>query len=332
MSKSTYIEGLISCIIPVYNRPELIAECVSSVLTQTYNNYEIIIVDDGSTDQTKQIIAGLAKEHPEKILVLTQANQGPGAARQLGLNHTRGKYIQFLDSDDLLLSKKFELFIQAFESKVNPDIVYAVTHYYKKKTPKKYTVWKEKELANKSILPNFFVSRTWSTSTPIYKKHLLTNTGPILPLSCEEDLEYDCRIGLQNPKIEFINQHLTDFRDHSGQRFSVDNPNRAKQLSHQIQARQHIYQTMLEFGLHHSSKEMILFSRTMFLLARQAGELGLKQDSEIAFDLARQAGLKLPGKDKLAMQIYKITHSITGTKTGSKLFSGVYNRLHKIKN
>ena len=332
MNKTIFSSGLISCIIPVYNRPELIIECVQSVLAQTYSNYEIIIVDDGSTDKTATVISRLAQDHPEKIKTFRQKNQGPGAARQLGLEHATGEFVQFLDSDDLILPNKFELYNHAFESENKPDIVYSVTHYYKKDDPSNYVIWKQNESGKTSILPNFIVSRAWSTSTPIYKKFLLVEAGKILPLNCEEDLEYDCRIGLQNPNIVFINQYLTAFRDHSSQRFSTNNPNRAKQLANQIEARAHIYKTMRNFGLQNNSSEMKLFAQTLFLFARQAGELGMVEESKSAFNLARHAGGELSGKDKLAMTVYKITNSIAGPKAGSQLFSNIYNRLHKLKN
>ncbi len=323
---------LVSCIIPVYNRQELINECVQSVLAQTYSHYEIIIVNDGSTDQTSDVATKLAQQHAEKIRVLNQSNQGPGAARQLGLDHAQGKYIQFLDSDDLILPKKFELFINAFNSPDQADIVYATTHYYPIDDPKSYFIWKLTDQPLDSLLPQFFVRRIWGTATPIYKHSILKQAGKILPLSCEEDLEYECRVGLQNPKLHFIDQHLTDIRHHSGDRFSVDNANRGKQLSHQIKAREHIYQTMLKFGLDPDSEEIQIFSKFMFLLARQSGELNLSAESNAAFELAQKASEGLSRQDRLAMYIYRIINRVAGQKKGSEMFGRIYNRLHKIKN
>ena len=332
MNNQSKNPGLISCIIPVYNREKLIVECVDSILAQSYDNYEVIIVDDGSTDQTPVITKSLVTEYPQKIKTFNQPNQGPGAARQLGIDHAQGEYIQFLDSDDLILASKFELFVDAFESKNKPDIVYATTHYYEIGNPENYIIWKQTNKSLDSLLPQFFHERIWGTATPIYKHSIVKQAGKILPLSCEEDLEFECRIGLQQPKLQFIDQHLTDIRHHSGDRFSVDNSNRAMQLSHQIQARQHIYQTMLEFGLDQSDQQVQHLAQFMFLLARQAGELNLVQESKAAFNLAKTAGGKLGKKDKLAMEIYRITNAVAGHKKGSQLFSGIYNRLHNIKN
>ena len=324
--------GLISCIIPVYNRSDLIIECVESVLKQTYHHYEIIIVDDGSTDNTNHVLKELSVKHPEVIKVVTQRNKGPGAARQAGLNHSSGQYVQFLDSDDLIKADKFELFINEFNSSESPDIVFCITHHYLREQPEKYIIWKKEHHQATSILPGFLVSRAWSTSTPIYKKYLFDTAGEILPLSCEEDLEIDCRIGLQTPKLKFVNKHLTDFRGHRGQRFSVNYPDRAGQLSDQIMARQNIYQTIKRFKLSTQSTEAAYFSKTMFLLARQAGEMGLIKQASLALDVSLASAEQQEPALRISSAVYRALCSVLGTRRGSALFNFTYDRLHRIKN
>lgn len=88
---------LISVIIPVYNREDLISQAIDSVLDQEHTNLELIVVDDGSTDSTPEIL----KSYGTHITVLTQPNSGPSAARNLGIKHARGSIIGFLDSDDM---------------------------------------------------------------------------------------------------------------------------------------------------------------------------------------------------------------------------------------
>jgi glycosyltransferase involved in cell wall biosynthesis len=86
-----------SVIIPVYNRAHLIEQTLESVFNQTFTDYEVIVVDDGSTDESLAVLENYAG----RIQVLTQANAGPGSARNLGIEHASGDYIAFLDSDDL---------------------------------------------------------------------------------------------------------------------------------------------------------------------------------------------------------------------------------------
>jgi len=96
---------LVSIIIPVYNSERYLAETINSALEQTWQNKEIIIVDDGSTDDTLCIAQGYAANHPE-IKVYSQANKGACAARNYGFEQSRGEYIQFLDADDLVQADK----------------------------------------------------------------------------------------------------------------------------------------------------------------------------------------------------------------------------------
>src|SRR4051812_45190032 len=114
--------GLVSTIIPVYNRASMLREAVASALAQTYRPIEIIVVDDGSTDDTPAVIAELAARHPD-VRATRRANGGAGLARESGRQLARGEYIQHLDSDDLLLPRKFEVQVAALRS--NPDAVAA---------------------------------------------------------------------------------------------------------------------------------------------------------------------------------------------------------------
>lgn len=94
-------EGLVSIIVPVYNVEEYLHECIDSVLIQTYKNFELILVDDGSTDCSKEICESYAEKDP-RIKVVGQTNGGASSARNTGLRNASGEYIYFLDSDDWL--------------------------------------------------------------------------------------------------------------------------------------------------------------------------------------------------------------------------------------
>jgi glycosyltransferase involved in cell wall biosynthesis len=94
----------VSVVIPAYNAERFIAEAIQSVLDQTYEVTEIIVVDDGSADDTSQVAAGYARTR-----VIKQPNGGPGAARNTGINAASGEWIAFLDSDDLWLPRKTEI-------------------------------------------------------------------------------------------------------------------------------------------------------------------------------------------------------------------------------
>jgi len=94
-----------SIIMPAYNVEKYIGNAIKSVLTQTYQNFELIVVDDGSTDKTSEIISTFADS---RIIVIKQENQGLGRARNVGINNAKNEYVAFLDSDDLWAPQKLE--------------------------------------------------------------------------------------------------------------------------------------------------------------------------------------------------------------------------------
>lgn len=107
---------LVSVVIPAYNAAVTIIPCIESVLNQTYKYLEIIVIDDGSTDTTHVILEEYkAKLCVDNLQIIRQNNAGPSAARNLGIELSQGKYIAFLDSDDLWYAEKIEKQIECFQ-------------------------------------------------------------------------------------------------------------------------------------------------------------------------------------------------------------------------
>lgn len=111
-----------SIIVPAYNVAQYIEECVESVLNQDYNNYEVIIVDDGATDETPQIIDTIAQQS-EKVKVLHKENGGASSARNQGIQAAIGDYILFLDGDDFWSSKNFLSSLEVVLATDKKDII-----------------------------------------------------------------------------------------------------------------------------------------------------------------------------------------------------------------
>ena len=93
-------KGKVTVIVPVYNEETHIERCIKSILKQTYQNMEIILINDGSKDNSLKILKEFEKEYPSKIRVFTHKNKGLGLTRNVGLDNATGEYITFLDSDD----------------------------------------------------------------------------------------------------------------------------------------------------------------------------------------------------------------------------------------
>lgn len=111
----------VSVIIPTYNRGKFLGAAIHSVLAQTFSDFEIIVVDDGSTDDSAAIIKEI---HDDRLIYIYQDNQGRSNARNFALNLARGSYITFLDSDDLYLPSKLELQVSYLDSHPNVGMIY----------------------------------------------------------------------------------------------------------------------------------------------------------------------------------------------------------------
>lgn len=115
------VEPLVSIIIPAYNAEQFLSETLSSVLSQTYKNLEIIVIDDGSTDSTQKI----AQSFGGCVSLLVQSHQGPSAARNLGVKHSKGEFIAFIDSDDIWVNCKLEVQLEYLLQNPGIELVYS---------------------------------------------------------------------------------------------------------------------------------------------------------------------------------------------------------------
>ena len=121
---------LISVVIPSFNRAKLLKRAINSVQNQTYSNWEIVIVDNFSKDETDLILEPLLSD---KILIIKINNEGVIAkSRNVGIKNAKGKYIAFLDSDDWWLPKKLELIINEFTKYKDTDLIYHNCYLIKK--------------------------------------------------------------------------------------------------------------------------------------------------------------------------------------------------------
>ncbi len=104
--KTSFQQGLVSIMMPAFNAEQYIAQAIDSVLAQTYQNWELIIVNDGSSDRTPTI---LAEYTDPRIRVIHQSNGGEAIARNTALRHMRGEFVAYLDADDAFLEHHLEL-------------------------------------------------------------------------------------------------------------------------------------------------------------------------------------------------------------------------------
>src|SRR5687768_637150 len=112
---------MFTVIIPTYNRAGFITRTVQSVLDQTYKSFEIIVVDDGSTDNTEAVLQPIIQEH-SNVSYFKKKNEERGAARNFGITKAKGQYVTFLDSDDILYSDHLQVAVELIGKKNSPEI------------------------------------------------------------------------------------------------------------------------------------------------------------------------------------------------------------------
>lgn len=119
---------LVSVILPTYQREKLLAEAIQSVLSQSYKDWELWVIDDGSTDQTAELVRCF-REKDGRIRYFHQSNSGPASARNKGMELSQGEFIAFLDSDDLWLPVKLQKQMEIFHGKPEIGFVYCGGHF-----------------------------------------------------------------------------------------------------------------------------------------------------------------------------------------------------------
>jgi len=116
----------VSIILPVYNRARFLPACLESILAQTYARFEVLIIDDGSSDATPAVLAAFARRDPQRLRVVRQSNAGPYVARNRGLELAAGEFIAFADSDDRLHPEKLARQVAVLDAQ--PQVVLVYTH------------------------------------------------------------------------------------------------------------------------------------------------------------------------------------------------------------
>lgn len=283
------VESLVSTIIPVYNRAALLAEAVESVLSQSYRPIEIIIVDDGSTDDTSEVCDELQRRRPKEVRVVHQPNAGPGPAREAGRRLARGEFIQYLDSDDLLLPEKFCLQVAGLKAHPECGVSYGKTRYRHSDGSLEESPWKGSGERVETMFPSFLLSRWWDTPTPLYRSSLCELAGPWTDLKLEEDWEYDCRVAAEGARLHYCDEFVAEVRDHEQNRLCKGEALDPVRLAARAQSHALILSHAKRAGIDESYPEMQHFAREMFLLSRQCGAGGLAEESRNLFALAREA-------------------------------------------
>ncbi len=206
---------LISVIIPCYNQARFLSQVLDSVLAQTYNEIEIIVINDGSPDNIQEVMQPYLAN--PKIKLHDQLNQGLSAARNTGIRLSQGEYIQFIDSDDWIGPRKFETQIVALEADKSAGLCYCDFYYYYEDTgvlkemSSNYFGFLEEDPLSvywiKSIFPPnaILITREWVERVGDFRSDL----------QVAEDVDYWLRAMAQGCKLLYVPGYQAYYRQHS---------------------------------------------------------------------------------------------------------------------
>lgn len=195
----------IDCIVPVFNGEAYLAETLDSILAQTWRPLDILVVDDGSTDDTPGIIAGYAGDGVRSI---RQENAGPAAARNLGVAETDGPFVAFLDADDLWLPQKLERQMAWFEANPAGEILSSSYENF----------WIDDLKHEEAALGDHLLTRTqtgYNWSGAVVRRETLEKLGPFNPeISGRDSIEWLARAKQRGIPVEVLPEILYRRRIH----------------------------------------------------------------------------------------------------------------------
>jgi glycosyltransferase involved in cell wall biosynthesis len=204
---------LISVIIPTYNNAKMVFEAIESVLKQTYKDYELIVVDDGSTDETSEIV----KQYGASVKYIYQQNSHISSARNNGFNHSKGNYIAQLDADDLWLPEKLELQAELIDKHPEAGLFYCDAYICNKGDEENRSlVYSQNYVPPKegNVFKYFFQTNPLCTSSAIIsRKAWFDLKGLDTDLRGGQDTEFFIRISAFY-QVYYVNKPLMIYRRH----------------------------------------------------------------------------------------------------------------------
>ncbi len=212
----------VSVIIPAYNYAHFLPEAIESVLQQNYRDFEIIVVDDGSTDNTREVLY----KYWNKITYIYQENKGLPAARNTGIRASQSDYIAFLDADDLWMPEKLELQVGLMDKRQDVSLVYSNVFILDETGGKRKVTYSWSQDVSKNPLKELLLSCPIPVLTVLIRRQAIEKCGLFdETLTYSEDWDMWLRLALdRSNRFVIINKHLAQYRIHGTGTYSLYNP------------------------------------------------------------------------------------------------------------
>jgi len=214
----------VSVIVPVYNVEKYLDECLSSLVNQTLSELEIIVVNDGTKDNSQSIIDHYVKQYPNKVVSLIKENGGLGDARNYGIPYAKGEYIGFVDSDDIVHLEMVEKMFNKAKLE-DSDLVLCDLEYFYETSKEKMVKEGLVQIENIDVNKTVFLSPLFAWNK-LYRRSLFIESGLKYPVGLwYEDIPVTVPFFTLAKKISYVHETLIYYRQRSTSIMgSVDNP------------------------------------------------------------------------------------------------------------
>jgi glycosyltransferase involved in cell wall biosynthesis len=278
-----YEPDLVSVIIPTYNRSALVLDAMDSVLAQTYRPIELLVVDDGSTDGTREAIETwrqkCAADATIRLRYLHQENHGVSAARNYGLVESRGQFIQYLDSDDLLLPHKLATQVPVLATGT-ADYVYGVSRFLDPAGRETTRTLGQKYHNYRGAKP-FITMAVWMVNAVLYRRAVCKAIGPWNEdLIGNEDQEYAARVKASEFRGKFLedNNNIVRSQHAFGQATLPRGSDPMRRYAESVEKALQRVRLILEHYDVENPSEWYYLARTIAGLGGQYAQLGSRRD------------------------------------------------------
>jgi glycosyltransferase involved in cell wall biosynthesis len=289
-------EFFVSVIIPAYEVATFIKNAVESVLSQTWSELEVVVVDDGSTDGTLQILRSMADP---RLTILSQTNKGSAAARNAGLQVARGNFVAFLDGDDVWSCTKLEEQVETFRRNPDIDLVFTLSRIIDERG--RDTGRRSVPVAGHVSLRQLMVENIINNGSAVMLRRSALEAVGLFDVDLPSCVDYDLwlRIGVLRPNnIYCISRPLTHYRIRDGQitknwrrmeagwsrvieKLELSAPNELKRLRREIKGRMYRYLSYIAYESGEFSE-----SRSLYIKAIRSYGMKLLKDRRVLLLLA----------------------------------------------
>ena len=272
----------VSVIVPVYNTEKYLRRCLDSLVNQTLEELEIILVDDGSTDISNQIMKEYEEKYQGRVIVYPKENGGQATARNMGIKHSKGKYIGFVDSDDYVDTKMFEKMYKAAEQD-QCDLVECHYHYLYEEGKRTKEYRTRGDIRQYKNQKDMFINPQVTPWNKLYRREVLLYNGIDFPEGLiYEDAAFYIKTIPFIKKERYIDEHFVYYFLRGS---STMNANKSRKVGNMIPVLENILEFYKNNHFYEDFQKELEYFCVKILLCSSLSRIGRIQDRKLAEEL-----------------------------------------------